>query len=69
VLADKWCQILAEVIGKGGYGMVYKGLHKTKGNFVAIKQLVLPRHSIKGQLDSLMVGFITFSRSLAKETD
>lgn len=35
--------------------MVYKGLHKTKGNFVAIKQLVLPRHSVKGQLDSLMM--------------
>jgi serine/threonine protein kinase len=39
--------------------MVYKGLHRNKGNFVAIKQVVIPRGYVKSQLDSLMVCFLS----------
>ncbi|EGC35678.1 hypothetical protein DICPUDRAFT_33056 [Dictyostelium purpureum] len=31
--------ILIDIIGKGGFGVVYKGLHKTKGHFSAIKKI------------------------------
>ncbi len=37
--------------------LVYKGLHKEKGNFVAVKKIRLKNMVNKEQLDSLMVHF------------
>ncbi|EFA81536.1 putative protein serine/threonine kinase [Heterostelium album PN500] len=35
--------ILIDIIGKGGFGVVYKGLHKTKGHFSAIKKIKITK--------------------------
>lgn len=48
-------QILMEPIGKGGYGAVFKGLHKHQGNFVAIKKISLSKTVKDDHLNSLMV--------------
>lgn len=42
-----------DVIGKGGYGVVYKGLNTETGEFVAIKQIAIDKCS-KEQLENLM---------------
>lgn len=34
-------QTLGEVLGKGGYGVVYKGWNSETGEFVAVKQIPL----------------------------
>jgi len=47
--------ILLEMIGKGGYGTVYKGLHRSRGNFVAIKKISLTSSVSEDQLNSLMM--------------
>eukprot|EP01117_Protostelium_nocturnum_P004555 TRINITY_DN1643_c1_g2_i1.p1 TRINITY_DN1643_c1_g2~~TRINITY_DN1643_c1_g2_i1.p1 ORF type:complete len:1059 (-),score=373.24 TRINITY_DN1643_c1_g2_i1:7-3183(-) len=47
--------ILIDVIGKGGYGTVYKGLHKFKGNFVAVKKILLSKSTSEDSVGSLML--------------
>ncbi|KYQ88319.1 putative protein serine/threonine kinase [Tieghemostelium lacteum] len=39
--------ILMDIIGKGGFGVVYKGLHRTMGFFVAIKKIRVTRKKKK----------------------
>jgi serine/threonine protein kinase len=48
-------QILIETVGKGGFGTVFRALHKEKGNFVAVKKIRLKNMVDKDQLDTLMV--------------
>jgi serine/threonine protein kinase len=42
------------VIGKGGFGVVYQGLHHTTAGFVAIKQVKLDGTVTKDQLNGIM---------------
>jgi serine/threonine protein kinase len=46
---------MIELIGRGGYGTVFKGLHREKGNFVAIKKIHLSKMIYDHNIDSLMV--------------
>ncbi|KAF2068869.1 hypothetical protein CYY_009812 [Polysphondylium violaceum] len=39
--------ILIDIIGKGGFGVVYKALHKTKGYFSAIKKIKIIKRKKK----------------------
>eukprot|EP01132_Coremiostelium_polycephalum_P003287 gene3287-4117_t len=51
--------ILIDIIGKGGFGVVYKSLHKTKGHFAAIKKIRITKKKKKNEQNdsqsSLMV--------------
>eukprot|EP01119_Soliformovum_irregulare_P008680 TRINITY_DN2177_c1_g1_i1.p1 TRINITY_DN2177_c1_g1~~TRINITY_DN2177_c1_g1_i1.p1 ORF type:complete len:1141 (+),score=342.93 TRINITY_DN2177_c1_g1_i1:52-3474(+) len=47
--------LLIDAIGRGGYGIVYKGLNAVKGNFVAIKKIHLGKKSKDAETDNLMM--------------
>lgn len=46
-----------ELIGKGAYGSVFKGLHKDKGSFVAIKKVNIGIEATEEHINSFKVFF------------
>lgn len=38
---------MLDVLGKGGNGVVYKGMDMIKGTFIAIKEIIIEKTEIK----------------------
>jgi serine/threonine protein kinase len=47
-------QLLMDIIGRGAFGVVFRAVHRHRGNWVAIKNVRLNKKK-KSQLNSLMV--------------
>ena len=54
-------QQIGNVIGKGGYGKVFKGLNMRNGQFVAIKEVVLSQET-QDDLPMVLVSYVDDKR-------